>query len=140
MKHGPVPAGVYSFHGDSATVMADTYLCSFLVAPSESSSNEDAWRRLGIPETRTERIRRHGGVDDVSFKASLGEHFCDLRCIAVPDARLFFVCRGQPVAHRPVVYGQFLAAVRGSCARNARQPADVIAINRVTFRADFVLA
>ena len=95
---------------------------------------------MDIPETRAELLRRHGRADDVSFKASLSEHFCDLRCIAVPDSRLFFVCRGQPVAHSPVVYGQFLAAVRGSRARNSHQPADVIAINRVTFRADFVLA
>ena len=44
-EHGPVSIDVYSFHADSAAVMADTYLCSYSVASSEGLRNEDARRR-----------------------------------------------------------------------------------------------
>ncbi len=86
---GPVPVDVYSFHADSATVVADTYLCSYTVASSEGLRNADARRCVDIPETRAELLRRYGGADDGSFRAFLSEHFYDLHYVAVPDARPF---------------------------------------------------
>jgi hypothetical protein len=86
---GPVPIDVYSFHADSATVVADTYLCSYTVASSEGLRNEDARRCVDIPETRAELLRLHGGPDDESFRVFLSEHFYDLHYVAVPHARPF---------------------------------------------------
>ncbi len=88
-EHGPVPIDVYSFHADSATAMADTYLCSYTVASSEGLRNEDARRCVDIPKTRAELLRLRGGADDDSFKVFLSEHFYDLHYVAVPDARPF---------------------------------------------------
>ncbi|MDB6153682.1 MAG: hypothetical protein JWL90_2135, partial [Chthoniobacteraceae bacterium] len=46
-----VPTDVYSFHADSATVEADTYLCSYNEASSEGLRNDEALRRVDVAET-----------------------------------------------------------------------------------------
>ena len=58
---GPVPTDVFSFHADSATVEAGTYLCTYYGAPSEGLRNDEAQRRVDIPATRAELLRRFGG-------------------------------------------------------------------------------
>ena len=88
-ESGLVPTDVYSFHADSANVMADTFLCSYTVASSEGLRNEDALRCPDIPETRAALLRQYGGADDDGFKVFLNEHFFDLHYIAVPGARPF---------------------------------------------------
>ena len=84
---GPVPTDVYSFHADSANVMADTFLCSYTVSSSEGLRPEDAVRCADVPETRAELLRRYGGADDDGFKVFLNEHFYDLHYVAAPGAR-----------------------------------------------------
>jgi len=91
---GPVRTDVCSFHADSATAEADTWLCTYHGASSEGLRNDEAMARVGIPETRAELLRLFGGADDESFRDYLNEHCYDLHYAALPQAR-------------PFVFGQF---------------------------------
>jgi len=86
---GPVPTDVYSFHADSATVETDTYLCTYIGAPSEGLSNEEARRRVDVPETRAELLKLFGGKDDGEFLEFLKENCYDLHYAPMPGARPF---------------------------------------------------
>lgn len=86
---GPVATDVFSFHADSAPVAADTWLCTYFGPPSEGVCNEDAMRRVDIPETRAELLRQFDGGDDEDFKTYLSEHCYDLHYVAAPQARPF---------------------------------------------------
>ena len=86
---GPIPIDVYSFHADSATVEADTCLCSYHESSSEGLRNDEAIRRIDIPETRAELLRLYGGRDDEGFREHLKENCCDLHYAPVPHARPF---------------------------------------------------
>lgn len=86
---GPVVTDVHSFHADSAPVQADTYLCTYLGASSEGLRNEDAIRRVDIPETRAELLRLHGGADDNEFLEYLNENCYDLHYAARPGSQPF---------------------------------------------------
>ncbi len=84
---GPVPTDVYSFHADSANVMADTFLCSYTVSSSEGLRPEDAVRCSDVPETRAKLLQEYGGVDDDGFKVFLNENFYDLHYVAKSGAQ-----------------------------------------------------
>lgn len=84
-----VATDVYSFHADSAPVMADTYLCSYTEAPSEGLRNEEARRRVDLPETRAELLKLFGGEDNEDFREFLNENCYDLHYEAAPQARSF---------------------------------------------------
>lgn len=84
---GPVPTDVYSYHADSATVEADTYLCSYNEIPSEGLRNEEALRRVDIPETRAALLVEYGGQDNDDFLAYLKENFFDLHYVPAPNAQ-----------------------------------------------------
>ncbi len=86
---GPVPIDVYDFHADSANTLADTFLCSYTVASSEGVANDEAVRRIDIPDTRAELLRIYGGEDDVRFAAWLSERCYDLHYAARPGARIY---------------------------------------------------
>ncbi len=86
---GPVPTDVYSFHADSATVPADTYLCSYTVASSEGVANEEAVCCVDVPETRAKLLKRYGGADDAGFRAFLNKNFFDLHYVEKPGARVY---------------------------------------------------
>ena len=86
---GPFPVDVLSYHADSATVPADTYLCAYTEAASEGLRNEDAIRRVDLPETRAELLKLYGGADDAGFAAFLNEHFYDLHYAPRPGAQPF---------------------------------------------------
>lgn len=86
---GPVPTDVFSYHADSATTETDTYLCTYHGPASEGLRNEDALRRVDIPETRAELLKLHGGEDDGDFRAFLNENCYDLHYAALPTARPF---------------------------------------------------
>ena len=86
---GPVPTDVYSFHVDSATAETDTWLCCYHGPASEGLSNEDAWRRVDIPETRADLLNRYGGADDADFQTYLNEHCFDLHFVAKPGTSPF---------------------------------------------------
>lgn len=80
---------VSSFHVDSATVEADTYLCTYLGASSEGLRQEDAMRHVDVPQTRKALLDLYGGPDDEGFLEYLNEHFYDLHYIARPGAKPF---------------------------------------------------
>ncbi len=84
---GPVPTDVYSYHADSATVETDTWLCTYHGAASEGLRNEDAIRRVDIPETRAELLKLYGGKDDGDFLIYLSENCYDLHYVTKPDAK-----------------------------------------------------
>ncbi len=86
---GPVRTDVQSWHVDSATVEADTYLCTYHGASSEGLPNEDAMRRVDIPETRAELLRLYGGDDDEGFTEYLEDNFFDLHYVVLPHAQPF---------------------------------------------------
>ena len=86
---GPVPTDVFSFHADSATVETDTWLCTYHGPASEGLRNDEAKRRVDIPETRGDLLKRFGGEDDGDFLEYLNEHCYDLHYAPVPHARPF---------------------------------------------------
>jgi hypothetical protein len=86
---GPVLTDVFSFHADSATVEADTYLCTYHGPASEGLRNDEAQRRVDIPETRAELLKRFDGKDDDAFREHLKENCYDLHYAPVPLARPF---------------------------------------------------
>lgn len=83
---GVIPTDVYSFHTDSATVEADTYLCTYIGGTSEGLANEEAIRRVDEAATRARLLRDYGGVDDDGFAAYLSEHCYDLHYVPLPGA------------------------------------------------------
>ncbi|MBA3273022.1 MAG: hypothetical protein H0T11_04010 [Chthoniobacterales bacterium] len=84
----PIQTDVYSFHADSAPVKADTWLCTYYGAPSEGLPNEQAQRRVDIPDTRAELLKFLGmKADDAEFREALHEHSFDLHYAPIPDAR-----------------------------------------------------
>ena len=86
---GPVPTDVFSFHADSAPVEADTWLCTYHGAPSEGLRNDEAQRRVDVPETRAALLKLFGGKDDNDFRAWLNENCYDLHYAPVPSAQPF---------------------------------------------------
>ena len=86
---GPVLTDVFSFHVDSAPVEADTWLCTYYGPTSEGLRNEEAIRRVDIPETRSELLKGFGGKDDADFLTYLNENFYDLHYATLPEARPF---------------------------------------------------
>lgn len=82
---GPVPTDVMSFHADSATVEADTWLCTYHGPASEGLRNDEALRRVDIPETRAKLLKLYGGEDDAAFRAYLSENCFDLHYVPVRD-------------------------------------------------------
>lgn len=86
---GPVPTHVQSFHVDSATVEADTWLCTYHGPASEGLLNSEARRRVDVPETRAELLALYGGEDDEGFCEYLNENFYDLHYAPLPTAQPF---------------------------------------------------
>lgn len=84
-----VPTDVYSFHADSATVEADTWLCTYFGPSSEGLLNEEARRRIDIPETRAALLNLFGGEDNEAFREFLTESCYDLHYAPTPEARPF---------------------------------------------------
>jgi len=90
-----VRTDVYSFHADSATAETDTYLCTYHGPASEGLRNEEAQRRVDLPDIRTELLKRYGGKDDDDFLTYLNEHCYDLHYAPVPHARPFSFGQGN---------------------------------------------
>ena len=86
---GPVATDVFSFHADSATAETDTYLCTYHGSASEGLRNDEARRRVDIPETRIELLKLFGGNDDNDFREFLKENCYDLHYAAVSLTRPF---------------------------------------------------
>ena len=84
---GPVPTDVYSFHADSATVETDTYLCTYFGPSSEGIYNEEAQRKVDIPEIRSALLQQYGGEDDANFTEWLHDNCFDLHYAPLPEAK-----------------------------------------------------
>ncbi|SKB09150.1 hypothetical protein SAMN02745166_05099 [Prosthecobacter debontii] len=84
-----LPTHVQSFHADSATVEADTYLCTYYGASSEGLPNEQAIRHVDIPKTRAALLRDYGGEEDAGFIDYLSDHFYDLHYAPLPGAQIY---------------------------------------------------
>jgi hypothetical protein len=82
----PVATDVYSFHADSATEPMDTYLCTYLGPSSEGLRNEDALRKVDLPEIRAQLLALYGDADDAGFEEFLAENYFDLHYAAVAGA------------------------------------------------------
>ena len=86
---GGLSTDVYSFHADSATAPADTYLCSYTESASEGLRNEEALQRIRIPETRAALLQQFGGEDNEAFCEYLAENCYALHYVPLPGARPF---------------------------------------------------
>ncbi len=86
---GPVPTDVFSFHVDSATVETDTWLCTYHGPASEGLRNDEAQRRVDIPETRAELLQFFGGEDNAAFREYLSQNYYDLHYTPAPQTRPF---------------------------------------------------
>jgi hypothetical protein len=84
---GPVPTDVYSFHVDSATVETDTYLCTYLGPTSEGLLNDEAQRKVDLPDIRAALLQLHEGEDEAAFQVFLSENCFDLHYAPVPGAQ-----------------------------------------------------
>jgi len=78
---------VFSYHADRAPVVASTWLCTYFGPPSEGLPNEDARRRVDLPETRAALLREFGGADDAGFAEYLSEACYDLHYAPAEGAR-----------------------------------------------------
>jgi hypothetical protein len=85
---GPVTTDVYSFHTDSAPVEADTWLCTYHVRASEGLPNEQALRRVEVPQIR-DQLRKFLGAerDDNEFCEMLREYGYDQHFAPLPGAQ-----------------------------------------------------
>lgn len=81
-----VRTDVCSFHADSATVQADTWLCTYHGASSEGLPNDEVICRVDVPETREELRQLHAQEDDMPFEEWLEEHFYTLHYAPQPGA------------------------------------------------------
>jgi hypothetical protein len=84
---GPVATDVMSFHVDSATAEADTWLCTYHGAPSEGLENEQAVPRIQVPEIRAKLLDLYRGEDDEGFHDFLAENCYDLHYAPLSGAR-----------------------------------------------------
>jgi hypothetical protein len=82
-----LPTDVYSFHADSAPVPAETWLCTYYGAPSEGLRNDEARRRIDVPEMRTALRQAFGEGSDDEFEAHLHASCQDLHYVPLPTAR-----------------------------------------------------
>ncbi|MEO6245731.1 MAG: hypothetical protein ABIQ12_09865 [Opitutaceae bacterium] len=86
---GPIPTDVYSFHADSALVPADTYLCTYYGAASEGLRNDQARRRVDVPETRAALLSVFGDGEGAAFDDYLEENCFNLHYAPLPGAQPF---------------------------------------------------
>lgn len=77
---------VCSFHADSATAEADTYLCTYHGACSWGLLNEHAVRKVDLPSIRARLLEIFGGTDDEAFQEWLEDHYHDLHYRMLPTA------------------------------------------------------
>jgi hypothetical protein len=95
---GPVATDVFSFHADSAPVEADTWLCTYHGSPSEGLRNEDAIRKVDVPEIRAQLMELYHQTSESpqvsglrfqvsAFEAWLNENCYDLHYAAKPGAQ-----------------------------------------------------
>lgn len=82
-----VRTDVFSFHVDSAPLQADTWLCTYQGPASDGLPNEQAVRRVDVPETRAALLKEYGGADDADFLDYLSDHCYDLHYAPTTEAK-----------------------------------------------------
>lgn len=92
---GLLRTDVYSFHADSATDEADTWLCTYLGPSSEVLRNDQARRRVDDPALRALLLKDYGGADDSGFLDYLADYCYDLHYAPLPDALPFALGLGN---------------------------------------------
>ena len=88
-ESGPVQTDVFSFHVDSAPLEADTWLCTYCGPASEGLRNDQALRRVDIPDTRAALLKLFGGEDNSNFQEYLKENCYDLHYASTLKATPF---------------------------------------------------
>lgn len=83
---GHLRTDVCSWHVDSATGEADTWLCTYYGEPTEGLANTQAVRHVDVSETRERLLRAYGGNDDLDFQDWLAERCFDLHYTPSPGA------------------------------------------------------
>ncbi|GAA5131833.1 hypothetical protein JIN84_07265 [Luteolibacter yonseiensis] len=86
---GLLRTDVYSFHVDTATDEADTWLCTYLGPSSEGLGKDQARRRVDDPAVRAILLKDYGGPDDAGFLEYLADHCYDLHYDPLPGASPF---------------------------------------------------
>lgn len=86
MQEAVLRTDVCSFHADSATAEADTWLCTYHGACSWGLLNEQAARKVDLPVIRARLLEIHGGADDGVFQEWLEDHFHNLHYQMLPGA------------------------------------------------------
>lgn len=89
LNQGPVRTDVGDWHVDSATIEADTYLCSYFGAATEGVLNTDVTCQTEILATREILRKIYGCEDDAGFTAYLTGKFYDLHYAPNPSARVY---------------------------------------------------
>lgn len=88
------PTDVYSFHVDRSPIPVATYLCTYHGACSELLPNDQAIRKISVPELRDELQKIYDGAAG-DFESFLSEHCFDLHYQAKPDAQPIRLGLGQ---------------------------------------------
>lgn len=85
---GAVITDVMSFHVDRANVEVDTFLCTYVGAPSDGLDNDDAVQQLLDPDVRAAVVAEWRACgDDVDFDSFVAEHSYDLHYRVVDGAQ-----------------------------------------------------
>jgi len=84
---GIVPTDVFSFHVDSATAEAYTFLCTYHGLSSEGLANAEAVRKVDVPAIRAALLEAFGGEDDAAFAEYLSDQCFDLHYLPLAGAR-----------------------------------------------------
>lgn len=84
--HPFFPTDVYSYHVDRSPIPADTFLCTYHGDSSEILPNDQAIKKVLVPEIRNELKKLHAGPDD-EFESFLIENFYDLHYIPKANAQ-----------------------------------------------------
>lgn len=84
--HGLLRTDVCSWHVDSATCEADTWLCTYFGASTEGLPNTQAIKQVDVPETRSRLLSAYGGSDEMEFREWLTDHCYDLHYTPLPGA------------------------------------------------------
>ena len=113
-----IPTDVFSYHADSAPVPTDTWLCTYFGATSEGLLNEEAQRRVDVPETRAALLRLFGGAEGVDFEEFLRDRCYDLHYAPLPGGAALRFWDRQSLAHRLRDARKSRPALRSPGARN----------------------
>ncbi len=89
-----ISTDVYSFHIDRSPVGMETFLCTYHGASSEIVRNDQADKKILIPEVREKLKQLYTGIDD-GFEEFLTENFFDLHYEAKAGAEILNLGTGH---------------------------------------------